>query len=473
MRKRIFVAALFALFLLGCVQQPGDGGSGVEKEWFSIAPVQCGNNSWDQSNWPVKRLFENEEERIIVWLESQQGVKVYDYASRQKSEVVCAACSCPRGDEIAALVDASAGDKMVSLGWKEMEPIGCSKELKICDDGITGVGREAPFCEFKECQEPSKEKFELNKEFAIKKGILYSNDAEYLDIKVVSFDDSRCKPGVQCVWAGELGVTLNVNLLTISSSQTGTEIHLGETTAPEKSVYGYRIKLLAISEDKAEIIVSKDTDNPANAKWFAIEPKQCGSNPWEQAQWPVKRLFKDEEERITVWLSAEQGVEISGYAEKQNDVIYDVVCLACDCPRGDKIAVLVDSKDSDKMNSLGWAWVGETFCTEEAKLCDDGSYVGREAPFCEFTECPKLDENILVRKRDLPGYVINPVKVTTTIMVDGSVEIVTESYERGSDAWTTEEKETKKLSQSQVSELKSFIKGTNFFLIGEEDDIMC
>lgn len=28
------------------------------------------------------------------------------------------------------------------------------------------------------------------------------------------------------------------------------------------------------------------------------------------------------------------------------------------------------------------------FCTEEAKLCPDGSYVGREGPNCEFAKCP-------------------------------------------------------------------------------------
>ena len=30
------------------------------------------------------------------------------------------------------------------------------------------------------------------------------------------------------------------------------------------------------------------------------------------------------------------------------------------------------------------------FCTQEAKLCPDGSYVGRTGPRCEFTECPDV-----------------------------------------------------------------------------------
>ena len=30
----------------------------------------------------------------------------------------------------------------------------------------------------------------------------------------------------------------------------------------------------------------------------------------------------------------------------------------------------------------------QIYCTQEAKLCPDGSYVGRTGPNCEFTECP-------------------------------------------------------------------------------------
>jgi len=31
------------------------------------------------------------------------------------------------------------------------------------------------------------------------------------------------------------------------------------------------------------------------------------------------------------------------------------------------------------------------YCTQEAKLCPDGSYVGRTGPNCEFAECPEND----------------------------------------------------------------------------------
>jgi hypothetical protein len=33
-------------------------------------------------------------------------------------------------------------------------------------------------------------------------------------------------------------------------------------------------------------------------------------------------------------------------------------------------------------------------CTQEAKLCPDGSAVGRVAPNCEFSPCPIVDSNL-------------------------------------------------------------------------------
>lgn len=33
--------------------------------------------------------------------------------------------------------------------------------------------------------------------------------------------------------------------------------------------------------------------------------------------------------------------------------------------------------------------IGRTACSAEAKLCPDGSVVGRIGPNCEFAECPK------------------------------------------------------------------------------------
>ena len=34
------------------------------------------------------------------------------------------------------------------------------------------------------------------------------------------------------------------------------------------------------------------------------------------------------------------------------------------------------------------AVIEEIFCTQDVKLCPDGSYVGRVSPNCEFVSCP-------------------------------------------------------------------------------------
>lgn len=48
-----------------------------------------------------------------------------------------------------------------------------------------------------------------------------------------------------------------------------------------------------------------------------------------------------------------------------------------------------------------WAWMAfrnrlageeQVFCTQEAMLCPDGSYVGRTGPNCEFAPCPGIND---------------------------------------------------------------------------------
>jgi len=47
-------------------------------------------------------------------------------------------------------------------------------------------------------------------------------------------------------------------------------------------------------------------------------------------------------------------------------------------------------------------------CTAEAKMCPDGSYVGRTGPLCEFTQCPEV--KIIEETGRLGGQVtISPI----------------------------------------------------------------
>ncbi len=49
----------------------------------------------------------------------------------------------------------------------------------------------------------------------------------------------------------------------------------------------------------------------------------------------------------------------------------------------------------------------QVFCTQDAKLCPDGSYVGRTGPKCEFAACP--ESNFLPKGYGLKTYLIEKV----------------------------------------------------------------
>lgn len=53
-----------------------------------------------------------------------------------------------------------------------------------------------------------------------------------LAITLTEINDSRCKPGVQCIWAGELSATFALS----RGSDLQQEIILGTTTAPHVTV---------------------------------------------------------------------------------------------------------------------------------------------------------------------------------------------------------------------------------------------
>ena len=66
-------------------------------------------------------------------------------------------------------------------------------------------------------------------------------------------------------------------------------------------------------------------------------------------------------------------------------------------------------------------------CTEEARLCPDGSGVGREGPDCEFAPCISEEEAIQIAENteDCSGYLTDSVMYnsnTFTWWIDLSLE---------------------------------------------------
>lgn len=76
-----------------------------------------------------------------------------------------------------------------------------------------------------------------------------------LEVTLTAIEDSRCKPDVQCVWAGELAAALSVGLANAEAAPI--EVRLGQTTKPSATAYGFAFDLTAITETAATITVTK------------------------------------------------------------------------------------------------------------------------------------------------------------------------------------------------------------------------
>ncbi len=73
------------------------------------------------------------------------------------------------------------------------------------------------------------------------------------------------------------------------------------------------------------------------------------------------------------------------------------------------IVVVLNSEDINKLNDED-----VVACTMDAKMCPDGSYVGRSGPKCEFSPCPisQIENQVSINQKISIGEVsITPLKV--------------------------------------------------------------
>lgn len=99
-------------------------------------------------------------------------------------------------------------------------------------------------------------------------------------------------------------------------------------------------------------------------------------------------------------------------------------------------------------------------CTLEAKICPDGSAVGRSGPSCEFAECPAVEASETLDKSDLiivtspqsGELVSSPLAITgkargywffeasfPVMLVDDGGNVVASGVASATDSWMTEE----------------------------------
>jgi hypothetical protein len=98
--------------------------------------------------------------------------------------------------------------------------------------------------------------------------------------------------------------------------------------------------------------------------WVAIEPTQCLTNPWEQ-DWLSRNngnYSAYPKDPTTPGLEPEEFAIIQEYYDRQGVVVmdgatapkYDVVCLACTCPEGHTMFLLVRGEDVEAMIGFGY-----------------------------------------------------------------------------------------------------------------------
>jgi hypothetical protein len=80
---------------------------------------------------------------------------------------------------------------------------------------------------------------------------IWENDFPAFRVKATQFTDSRCPPDVQCIWAGERGIEIEVTL-------EGTEAKpqravLAESTRRSAQTFGLKMSLVAIDDAKGGI----------------------------------------------------------------------------------------------------------------------------------------------------------------------------------------------------------------------------
>jgi len=131
------------------------------------------------------------------------------------------------------------------------DTVRCTLEAKQCPDG-SYVGRVPPSCAFTACPTTSATStsgYDQTSTFTV--GATRKLDGD-LTMTLDSIDDSRCKAGVQCVWAGELSASFRV------TKGIDTQVlRLGEMTAKSVRLFDRTFTLVRIDTNLATVLVKK------------------------------------------------------------------------------------------------------------------------------------------------------------------------------------------------------------------------
>jgi len=131
--RHLKITALVFFTVAGLALLPScDGGGGLlapYRTWVATEPVQCLGNPWER-DWLERHGNDYEayprdpasQNAIVREYYARFGVDITDIVSIPKYQVVCAACSCPRGDTFYLYVRDRDVGTMLFLGYRREAP---------------------------------------------------------------------------------------------------------------------------------------------------------------------------------------------------------------------------------------------------------------------------------------------------------------------------------------------------------------
>ena len=114
-------------------------------------------------------------------------------------------------------------------------------------------------------------------------------------------------------------------------------------------------RFLSEAEVPNKGVISMDGhDNVGQVLTASTSPIQCGGNPWE-IWWRDTRGGEEADEAtiLAAYLATELGVEV---VFSWSRLVARAVCMACSCPRGDRLTVVVKGDDdaAAKLATVGF-----------------------------------------------------------------------------------------------------------------------
>jgi hypothetical protein len=143
----------------------------------------------------------------------------------------------------------SSFETCVAAGYPVME-----SQPRQCRAGGTTYAERLP-----QAQPAPQSNAELGEAFRLRAGEARAVDGG-MRVTLLGIDDSRCKPGQQCIWAGELSARLKLE--GPEETAPGQELTLGTLRAQSGEASGFRFFLKEASETSVTLVVTRSAARP-------------------------------------------------------------------------------------------------------------------------------------------------------------------------------------------------------------------